>query len=425
MAVVQPVIMAGGQGTRLWPLSRASRPKQFLPLVTKQALVADAAALIAARADALLPIVVTGQEYAFLARTALLDAGLRFDKIILEPFGRSTAPVAAIASLLVAEHAQDATVVLLAADSTFSESEKFNRALDRAVTIAKDGLLVLFGAQPETASAQFGYIQCGASLGDGAFRVTAFKEKPDAETAARYLTDGTHLWNSGNFVFRAAAMLTEFERHAPDILVSAKAALAAARRDENFLHLGANAMEKCRTISLDHAVMEKTGNAAVVRFDCAWADIGSWGAIWALSRKDSHGGTIRDDVSVFIKKLHEFAGGEFGGEKVERPWGSYEVLLHGDGYQIKFIEVRPRQAISLQYHHKRAEHWIVVCGAPRITIGNDARSYSVNETAFVDVGVIHRLENPTGEMAAIVEVQIGSYLGEDDIVRLKDRYNRV
>lgn len=425
MAVVQPVIMAGGQGTRLWPLSRAPRPKQFLPLVTKQALVADAAALIAARADVLPPIVVTGQEYAFLARTALLDAGLRFDKIILEPFGRSTAPVAAIASLLVAARAPDALVVLLAADSTFSESEKFNRALDRAVIIANDGLLVLFGVQPESASAQFGYIHCGASLGDGAFRVTAFKEKPAAGTAVRYLADGRHLWNSGNFVFRTDAMLKEFERHAPDILVSAKAALATARRDGNFLHLSANAMEKCRMISLDHAVMEKTGHAAAIRLDCAWADIGSWGAIWALSRKDSRGGTMRNDVSAFVEKLHGFAGGELGGEKVERPWGSYEVLLHGEGYQVKLIEVRPGQAISLQYHHRRAEHWIVVRGTPRITIGTEARSYRVNETAFVDAGAVHRLENPTDEMAAIVEVQIGSYLGEDDIVRLEDRYNRV
>lgn len=424
MAIVQPVIMAGGKGTRLWPLSRASRPKQFLPLVTKRSLVADAAALIAARGDARPSIVVTGEEYASLARAALLETGLRFDKIILESFCRSTAPVAAIASLLLTERAPDAIIVLLAADSFFSDRNEFNRCLDRAITIAKDGMLVLFGVGPTIASTQFGYIQCGAAFGDGAFFVTAFKEKPDAITASRFFTDGKYLWNAGNFVFRADAMVKELERFAPDVLASCKAALKGAREDGAFLYLDAKAMKQCRAISLDHAVMEKTERAAVVRLDCGWLDAGTWGGLWELTKKNGPD-AMQQSIAAFVKKVHALAGGELVAEKVERPWGSYEILLRGNDYQIKYIEVRPGQAISLQYHHKRAEHWIVVCGAPRITIGTEARSYGVNETAFIDVGAVHRLENPTDEMAAIVEVQIGSYLGEDDIVRLEDRYNRV
>ena len=409
MSMVQPVIMAGGKGTRLWPLSRPERPKQFLPLVTNRPLVADVAALIGARPDARPPIVFTGEEYEQIAQTAL--AGQPLKLMVLEPVARSTAFVAAVASLLVAQESPETIIVVLAADSAFSDSAAFHSALDRTILIAQKGRLTLLGVKPTSASTQFGYIEVGE--GDSA---SNFKEKPDADTAARYLADGRHLWNSGNFIFRSDAMLAEFGRHAPEVLASARSALDAARRDGDVLRLDAKAMEKAPTISLDHAVAEKTERAAVVRVDCEWSDVGSWGALWSLSGRDQ---------SKFIRTLHKFAGGELGGERVERPWGTYEVLLHGIGFQVKTIEVGPGQAISLQYHHKRAEHWIVAHGRPRITVGNDARGYSIGETVFVGVKAVHRIENPTNEPAAILEIQIGDYLGEDDIVRLEDRYNRV
>ncbi len=283
----------------------------------------------------------------------------------------------------------------------------------------------MLGVNPASASTQYGYIECGSPLGGDAFQVSAFKEKPDAQTAARYLVSAHYLWNSGNFVFRADVMLKELEQHAPDILAAGKAALAGARKDGDLLHLDANAMQSCRTISIDHAVMEKTKNAAVIRLDSAWADIGSWGALWAVTKKNVTVGDLRSCVSNFVEKLHTLAGGETGGEKVQRPWGSYEVLLRGDRFQVKLIEVASGQAISLQYHHKRAEHWIVLQGTPRITVGNDVRNYGVDETVFVDVGAHHRIENPGSEPVTILEVQIGDYLGEDDIVRLEDRYNRI
>jgi len=408
MNLVQPVIMAGGKGTRLWPLSRPERPKQFLPLVTDRAVVADVAASISLRPDARSPIVFTGEEYVKIAQAML--AGQTIGIMVLEPIGRSTAFVAATASLLVAQKSPGAMVVLLAADSSFSDSMAFHAALDRAVAIAKKGQLVLLGVKPTWASTQFGYIEC-----DRGGQVSMFREKPDADSAAHYVADGRHLWNSGNFVFRADAMLEELQRLAPEILAGAKRALEAARTDGNSLHLDAKETERVPSISLDHAVMEKTKRAAVVRVDCDWLDVGSWGAIWILCKSSQ---------SEFIRMLHEFAGGELGGEEVERPWGSYNVLLRGAGFQVKTIEVQPGQAISLQYHHKRAEHWIVTRGLPRITVGNDVRSYGVGETVFVDVKAVHRIENPALNPAAILEIQIGDYLGEDDIVRLEDRYNR-
>lgn len=407
MTLVQPVIMAGGKGTRLWPLSRPEKPKQFLPLVTDRALIADMAALVSQGTGARVPIIFTGEEYVELAGNALSDTGQEFDLMVLEPVGRSTAFVAAAAALLAD---QGTVIALLAADSHFSDSGKFHKTLERAVNLASEGQIALLGVKPNTGSTQFGYIEHGDR-----HEVLSFKEKPNVKTAARLAVDGRHFWNTGNFIFRADAMQKELERYAPDVLSAAKAALASARRDSKLIHLDAEAMKRCPAISLDHAVMEKTRSASVVRLDCDWLDVGSWGAIWRLSRRSA---------STFVGKLHAYAGGKLGGEKVERPWGTYEVLLSGDGFQVKTIEVRPGQAISLQYHHKRAEHWIVTKGRPRITVGDDVHDYSVDETAFVDIKAIHRLENPTSESIAILEIQIGDYLGEDDIVRLEDRYNR-
>jgi mannose-1-phosphate guanylyltransferase/mannose-6-phosphate isomerase-like protein (cupin superfamily) len=375
--------------------------------------VADVATLVSSRADARPPIIFTGEEYAALAQAAL--AGQPIGLMVLEPVGRSTAFVAAVASLIVSGQSREAILVLLAADSSVSDRAAFNASLDRAVALAKDRSIVLLGVRPTSPSTQFGYIALGAALGGG-YRVASFSEKPDAATAARYVADGRHLWNSGNFVFRADTMLAELTRFAPDVLTAADAALKLARKDDRLLRLDARAMERCPTVSLDHAVMEKTANAAVVPLDSAWADVGSWGAIWTLCGKN---------VAAFIEKVRAFAGGELGGEKVDRPWGSYEVLLRGKGYQVKTIEVQPGQAISLQYHRKRAEHWIVTRGRPCVTVGDDVRSCGRDETVFVDVGAVHRIENPTDDPVTILEIQVGDYLGEDDIVRLEDRYNRV
>lgn len=470
MAVVQPVIMAGGRGTRLWPLSRASKPKQFLPLVSEKALIADAAARAAQYASARPPIIITGEEHRFAARMALEDAGIRFDKIVLEPVGRSTAPVAAIACELVAHLGPDTVIVLLAADQAIADDKAFARALERAVTAAGEGWLALFGVVPRKASTRFGYVGRGAEISPGVFRVASFVEKPDAATAERLLAEGSYLWNSGNFVFRAATMRQELDRLAPDIVASCAKALKNARKDGDFLHLDAKAMEECRTISLDYAVMEKTERAAVVRLESEWHDIGAWGALWDLGNKDEGGNVIegdavveqcegvyvrsrrgvvgavglrdlvivsdedavlvvpreRDhDVAKLVERLRAQGHNEANvARKVERPWGSYEVLQSGPGYQVKLIEVKPGEALSLQYHHKRSEHWVVVRGRPRVTVGETVRDYDVDQSVFVPLRAPHRLENPTGETIAIIEVQIGAYLGEDDIVRLEDRYNR-
>lgn len=466
-----PVVMAGGAGTRLWPLSRAARPKQFLPLVTERALLADMAAMAAGVAGAKPPVIVTGEAHRFAALAALDEAGVPHGLAILEPVGRSTAAVAAVAALAGAEAGPQTVIALLAADHAIADPDAFRAAIVRAAEAAGEGRIVTFGIVPRSPATGYGYIRPGEALGAGGLaRVAAFVEKPDAEGAARLAREGA-LWNSGNFVFRADTMLHELGLHAPEVLEGARRAFAAAMRDGQFVRLDADAFGQCPAISLDYAVMEKTQAAAVLPLDLSWSDVGSWGALWDIGEKDAAGnvargrvllaGTVgsyvraekgvvavlgldgvivvaegdavlvaRRDKDQEVGRLVEALRAQGHGAadahpRTDRPWGHYEGVHEGERHLVKHIALKPGAAISLQRHHHRAEHWVVVKGRARVTIGEEVRELGENESAYVPVGVVHRLENAGAGMLEIIEVQTGATLSEDDIERLEDQYGRV
>ncbi|MGQ0741252.1 MAG: mannose-1-phosphate guanylyltransferase/mannose-6-phosphate isomerase [Alphaproteobacteria bacterium] len=468
MRTFQPVIMAGGLGTRLWPLSRASKPKHLLPLISTCPLIVDVCSRAASRSDALPPLVLTSVEHAAATRSVLLDSRCPIGTIVLEPLPRSTAFAAAVAACIADRQSPDLLIALLPCDSWFGSEEAFHAALDCALGLAAEGEIVLLGAQPDQASTQYGYIDPGAPLGNGGFRIAGFNEKPDRETAARFFKNSC-LWNTGHFVARADRLLEEIEAHAPAVAVAAANVYGLAQTDGDFVYLAKGAVAERPEVSFDCAVMERSTRGAVVALHTRWVDVGSFEGLMRLAAERGSGNAIvpkallKELDGLYVKagsaviaaaEIHDVlvvVEGEFvlvaardedgelialaekvgvtdlkpgNHERVERPWGCFTVLSRGNGFQVKLIEVRAGEALSLQYHEKRAEHWVVVKGEPRITVGTIARTYKVNEHVFVPLGTEHRLENPGEEDAAIVEVQIGSYLGEDDIVRMEDRYNR-
>ena len=466
---LQPVIMAGGSGTRLWPLSRADRPKQFMPLVGERALIADVAALVTGLPGADAPMIVTGEAYRFSTLAAFEQAGLAHGRVILEPMPRSTAGVAAIASLLVEETDPDGIVVLLAADHMIGDGAAFRDAVAHGVEAARAGFIVTFGVVPTRPATNYGYIRPGAPISSGgARRVASFVEKPDPEEAARYVADG-YLWNSGNFVFRAAAMIEELGRHAPDILSACRESLAERSGEGDFVRLG-KSYGDCRSQAIDYAVMEKTDRSVVLPLASSWSDLGAWGTLWEIGGKDAQGNVQRGSV-VLENVRRSYVRAERGlvaaldvedlvivadedvvlvahrgrdqnvgrlverlraeghrqadsSNRVDRPWGYYETLHSGDLHKVKHIVLEPGAAISLQLHHHRAEHWVVVHGQARVTIGDDVRDLAANQSVYVPQGTKHRLENLGPDPLSIIEVQTGAVLSEDDIVRFEDRYDR-
>ncbi|MDA5343724.1 mannose-1-phosphate guanylyltransferase/mannose-6-phosphate isomerase [Stenotrophomonas maltophilia] len=466
MLPIVPVILSGGSGTRLWPLSREAYPKQFLPLVGEDTMlqatwkrVAD----IAGKA----PIVVANQEHRFMAAEQLRECNVRPQALILEPIGRNTAPAIAIAALQVLAENDDALLLVLPSDHVVRNENAFHAAVAQAASAADAGKLVTFGIVPTAPETGYGYIKAGP--GEGARAVERFVEKPDLATAEGYVSSGEYFWNSGMFLFKASRYLQELERLQPAILVACRSALEKAARDTDFVRLDADAFAASPSDSIDYAVMEKTSDAAVVAMDAGWNDVGSWSALWDVSDKDADGNACHGDVIAldcrnsyaYGNRLIAMVGLEdvvvvetddavFVGHKdrvqdvksivaqikrdgrseaaahrkVYRPWGAYDSIDNGARFQVKRITVKPGATLSLQMHHHRAEHWIVVSGTAEVTRGEDVILLSENQSTYIPLGVTHRLKNPGKLPLELIEVQSGSYLGEDDIVRFEDQYGR-
>jgi mannose-1-phosphate guanylyltransferase/mannose-6-phosphate isomerase len=493
---IVPVILSGGSGTRLWPVSRESFPKQLWPLLSDRSLIQETA--LRARGPRFAPpIVVCNEEHRFLIAEQMRAAGIVLDgkagtgkagagkmgagktgidkaggRIVLEPVGRNSAPAIAAAACLVAEQDPDAVLWMMAADAAIADTAALHRALEVAVGAAHAGQVVTFGMKPTAPETGYGYIERGEPLPDapGAYRVAHFIEKPDAATAAAMLATGRHLWNSGMFVFTARTLLDELATHEPAVLAAVRQAVAERNDDLDFVRLGAEAFAASPSISLDYAVAERSARAAVVPADIGWSDVGSWGALWELGVKDAAGNVAVGDVQLEgatncyvrsdgvltgvigltdaivvvtedaalamhrdaaqdVKKLVDRlkAAGRHEAvahNRVDRPWGFYESLIQGERFQVKRIVVTPGQKLSLQKHMHRAEHWVVVTGTALVTRDAETVLLHENESIYVPLGAVHRLENPGKIPLTLIEVQSGAYLGEDDIVRLEDTYGR-
>ncbi len=465
-----PVILSGGSGTRLWPMSRSALPKQLLALTGPRTMIQDAV-LRARLPNSAAPIVICNESHRFLIAEQMRQIGVKPQAIVLEPQGRNTAPAAAVAALIAAD--PKGIILLLPSDHVVADEAAFHDAVAIAMRAAEAGNIVTFGMHPTKPETGYGYIQRGDTLPgvEGAFKVRRFVEKPDAATAADYLADGGYFWNSGMFVFRADVLLEETVRHAPEVAAVARDAVTNARRDADFIRLDAESFARAPNISIDYAVMERTGRAALVPSNIGWSDVGSWSSLWEIQEQDEEGNVLQgdviahdtrgsfvrsekglvalvgirnlavvvtkdavliadksraQDVKAIVDRLKDAKRGE-GAEhaRVFRPWGNYETLELGDGFQVKRIVVNPGGRLSLQMHHKRAEHWVVVQGTALATVGEKVRTLKENESIFIPLGEKHRLENPDKTPLTLIEVQCGSYLGEDDIVRFEDVYGRV
>jgi len=466
-----PVILCGGVGSRLWPLSRELYPKQLIALVGPHTMLQATVARLDGIAGCTGPVLVAGDEHRFLVAEQLRAVGVTPRSIVLEPAGRNTAPAVAAAALLAAAGGDDPCLLVLPADHLIADPDAFRRGVEAARAQAEGGALVTFGIPPQHPETGYGYIQRGEAIGEGgAHQVTRFVEKPDHDTAELLIDCGDYLWNSGMFAFRASAYLEELKAHAPDILSACEAAAAGASADMDFTRLGTEAFATCPSQSIDYAVMEHTTRAAVVPVKMGWSDLGSWRAVWEAGGPDADGNVLTGDVvardvtgsyirsesrlvaavglanhvvvetpdavlvapmnrAQDIKQVVEALKGADRPEvtthrTVYRPWGAYTTLEIAERFQVKHITVLPGAALSLQMHRKRAEHWVVVRGTARVTRGDDTFLLNENESTFIPTGTRHRLENPGDGPLQIVEVQSGSYLGEDDIVRFEDRYGR-
>ena len=471
-ASIVPVILSGGSGTRLWPVSRESFPKQLWPLVSDRTMLQDTARRGMGPGFAP-PIVVCNHEHRFLIAEQLRATGIPDAEIVLEPVGRNSAPAITTAALLATEADPDAVLWMMPADHAIQQMDALYAALGRAAVAARAGRIVTFGMHPRRAETAYGYIEVGAELAiaPGVHALARFVEKPDAAMAARLVASGDYLWNSGMFVFTAATLLAEMERHAPDVLAAVRRAVEARVRDLDFTRLDPAAFAACPNISLDYAVAERTTMAAVVPADLGWSDVGSWDALWEQSAKDAAGNaTVGDvllegadncyvrsdgvltavvglqdavvvvtgdavlamhrdraqDVKRVVDRLRGAGRHEaVAHNRVYRPWGFYESLILGDRFQVKRIVVMPGHKLSLQRHFHRAEHWVVVSGTALVTRDNDELMVRENESVYLPLGCTHRLANPGRIPLTLIEVQSGSYLGEDDIVRVEDTYGRM
>ncbi|MDA8107054.1 MAG: mannose-1-phosphate guanylyltransferase/mannose-6-phosphate isomerase [Betaproteobacteria bacterium] len=467
-----PVILCGGSGTRLWPLSRKLLPKQFLPLATEQSLLQDTVLRLGALEGCAAPILIGNQEHRFMIAEQLREIGVEPGALLLEPVGRNTAPAVAVAAHAALRRDPGALLLVLPSDHVVRDPAAFGAAVRTAREAARQGALVTFGVVPTEPTTGFGYIEQGEPLAREAplFRIRRFVEKPDLETARAFLVQGGFLWNSGMFVLPARGYLDELERLRPDIAGAAARAYATLRADMDFVRLDEQAFAACPAESLDYAVMEKTNRGAVVRADLGWSDVGSWSALWDIAEKDARGNAARGDVhlvdaegclvrsegrlvsAVGVRDLVIVETSDavlvaardraqevretvahldrnnrtehLSHKRVYRPWGYYESVDAGGRYQVKRLMVKPGHALSLQRHRQRAEHWVVVAGRARVTRGEDVLVLEENQSTFIPLGVKHRLENPGEAPLFIVEVQSGAYLGEDDIERFEDRYNR-
>jgi mannose-1-phosphate guanylyltransferase / mannose-6-phosphate isomerase len=472
--VLTPVILSGGAGTRLWPLSRELYPKQLLPLTGTRTMLQQTLLRLDGLATTA-PVIVCNEAHRFLVAEQLRQLRIEPRATILEPFVRNTAPAIALAAHAALKghaaqaNALDPVLLVLPADHVIRDIPAFHAAMRAALGAADAGQLATFGVIASTPETGYGYIQRGAKSG-GAFRIARFVEKPDAERARQFLASGDYYWNSGMFMFRARRYLEELTRYAPEIARVCEAAFAASKADLDFTRVDARIFETCPADSIDYAVMEKTGEAVVVPMDAGWSDVGSWSALHAASDPDaqgnvSHGDVVTEDthgsylhsqsrlvaavglkdhvvvetkdavlvaprarvqdVKKLVQQLKKDGRYEHAlHREVFRPWGSYDSLGAGPRFQVKLLRVKPGAVLSLQLHHHRAEHWVVVAGSARITRGDEVFMLYENQSTYIPVGVKHRIENPGSIVLEIIEVQSGSYLGEDDIVRFEDRYGR-
>ncbi|MDQ8051014.1 mannose-1-phosphate guanylyltransferase/mannose-6-phosphate isomerase [Luteibacter sp.] len=469
--MLHPVVLSGGSGSRLWPLSRQNQPKQFLALIGDRSLYQETVLRASKLPSARPPVTVCSEDHRFMVGEQLNAIGVDSGGILLEPVARSTAPAIALAALHVLASDGDATMLVMPADHLIDDEAAFRKAVAAAAELAANEWLVTFGITPDYAETGYGYILRGQSLADDGYRVERFVEKPDLATAERYVSDGTYAWNSGMFLFKAKRYLEELATHAPAIFEAASSAYAAAQTDLDFVRVDKAAFAASPSDSIDYAVMEKTGRAAVVPVSCGWSDIGSWSSLWAVAKRDDHGNRhdgdvisidttgslvrasdrrmiatigVEDlviidtpdatlvarkdrvqDVKSIVDRLKAAGRQEhLFHRKVYRPWGSYDSIDMGERFQVKRIVVKPGAALSLQKHHKRAEHWIVVSGVAEVTCDDKVFDLHENESTYIPLGSVHRLRNRGTEPVELIEVQSGSYLGEDDIVRLEDVYGR-
>ena len=467
--MLTPVLLSGGVGSRLWPVSREMHPKQFLPLVGELSMLQETLQRTSGLEEAA-PLVVCNEEHRFMVAEQLRQVGLQASALILEPEGRNTAPAVALAALRAIADDPEALLLVLPADHVIQNVGAFVEAVDRAVPLAREGRLMTFGVVPASAETGYGYIKCGSSIAADLYELERFVEKPDAATAQAYLDSGNYLWNSGMFLLRAATYLEQLGEHAPQILASCEQAMAGARVDMDFVRPDAGIFATCPSDSIDYAVMEKTAIGGVVSLDCGWSDVGAWSALWDVAQRDTDGNFSKGDVildncsnSYFrsdsrlvaatgvdnlvvvetpdavlvadrgrvqdVKRIVNRLKAEQRPEvslhrRVYRPWGSYESLIVAERFQVKRIVVNPGQTLSLQMHHHRAEHWIVVHGTAEVTCEDKVFMLAEDESTYIPLGHKHRLANPGRIPLELIEVQSGAYLGEDDIVRFEDQYGR-
>ena len=467
---MQPVVLAGGTGSRLWPKSRVALPKQFLSLTSENTMLQETLGRLDGT-NAASPIIICNDAHRFLVAEQLRQADVEHGGIVLEPVGRNTAPAIALAALHALKHDENATLLILAADHLIKNIPAFHNAIVQAENLAQQGKLVTFGIVPQEAHTGYGYIKSGSAIENG-FSVAEFVEKPDLETAGKYVDSGEYFWNSGMFMFKASVYLRELSEYAPDIYAACESAIETETNDLDFIRIDSEAFAKSPDDSIDYAVMEKTQHAAMVTLDAGWSDVGSWTSLWDTAEsKDSNGNAITgdailhnvtnsyinaeerlvaavglddvvvvetkdavlvaskdkvQDIKAIVSQLKQQKRPEFEFHReVYRPWGHYDSIDNGERFQVKRITVKPGEKLSVQMHHHRAEHWIVVSGTANVTVDDSVTMLTENKSIYIPIGSVHALENPGKIPLELIEVQSGSYLGEDDIVRFSDRYGRV
>lgn len=466
---IRPVILAGGSGTRLWPLSRKQSPKQFLKLGSTNYTLLQNTVLRLKNLECDQPILICNEEHRFIAAEQMREIGIDAT-IILEPEGKNTAPAIALAALLLEKTEPNQILLILAADHLIKDTAVFENAILDAVSLAEKNKLVTFGIVPLQPETGYGYIEKGTQFERG-FKIQQFVEKPNRETAELYLESKKYLWNSGMFVFKANHYLNELEQYGTDILDNCRLSMIKTEYDKDFIRIDHDQFKNCRSESIDYAVMEKTSNAVVVELDAGWSDIGSWSALWEVSEQDHQGNVYQGDVishkssenycysekrlvsllgvnnmviidtqdailiaakdqvqeiKAIVDDLKSQDRGEISSHReVYRPWGKYDCIDQSERYQVKRITVKPGQKLSTQMHHHRAEHWIVVSGTAKVSKGTKTFLLTENQSVYIPVGEVHTLENPGKLPLELIEVQSGSYLGEDDIIRFDDIYGRV